>query len=69
MGAPVKFLFEDDFADAYLSDGPVAPNIRTVTTDGLAQATWYYLRVNTLTQDGTWIPSQTIAFYTRNDCR
>jgi hypothetical protein len=62
-------LFPDDFLqNDYLSNGPIPAGVRTLTWDGLVGSTWHYLRINTLTSDG-WIPSQTIAFYSRNDCR
>ena len=62
-------LYPDDFAEHdFISNGPVASGVNNVTWGGLIGSTWHYLRVNTLAQDG-WVPSNTIAFYTRNDCR
>ncbi len=51
----------------FVGIGPVAPNANSQPWGGLLPGYTHYLRVNTLTQYG-WYPSQTISFFTRNDC-
>jgi hypothetical protein len=62
-------LSNDNFAPgSFVGNGPMPFGQRMLTWDGLQPATWHYMRINTAAPDG-WVPSQTIAFYTRNDCR
>jgi hypothetical protein len=52
----------------FLGAGPLPPWQSSLTWDGLLPGYWHYLRVNTLTPWG-WVPSHTIAFFTRTDCQ
>jgi hypothetical protein len=58
----------DNFSiEAYLTHGPLPPFQSQFAWDGLAPSTWYFVRVNTLAGD-TWHPSDTLLFFTPNEC-
>jgi hypothetical protein len=58
----------DNFAqESYQTIGPLSPTQSQVIWDFLSPATWYFVRVNTLVGD-TWHPSDTMLFYTPNEC-
>ena len=62
-------LFNNGFAwGTFLGAGPLPSWQSSLTWDGLISGYWHYLRVNTLTSWG-WVPSHTIAFFTRTDCQ
>jgi hypothetical protein len=61
-------LYDNGFAPGtYAAIGPLAGGQNGLRWDGLAPATWYYVRVDTLTSDG-WFASPTMHFYTPADC-
>ncbi|MPZ49948.1 MAG: hypothetical protein GEU75_11755 [Dehalococcoidia bacterium] len=61
--------FDNDFAfGSFASAGPLDSSQTGLMWEGLTPATWYFVRVNTLTQYG-WSPSQTMHFYTPSDCQ
>jgi hypothetical protein len=60
-------LHDDGFASSFLTLGPLPPAQNGLRWDGLSPATWYYVRVHTLTSAG-WFASPTMHFYTPDDC-
>jgi hypothetical protein len=52
----------------YVGSQALSPETTTILWDGLVPGELHYLRVNTQLPDGSWQPSTTIAFMTRNDC-
>jgi hypothetical protein len=60
-------IYNNDFTNGAMVIGPVAPGQTALSWDGLAQGTWYFVRVNTQTDDG-WMPSRPMAFLTPPDC-
>jgi hypothetical protein len=61
-------LYNNGFAQGtFIGLGPLSPYSNSQPWGGLLPGNWHYLRVNTLTQYG-WYPSQTVSFFTRNDC-
>ncbi len=61
-------VFDNGFApNTFVGLGPLPPQQSSLTWAGLTPGLFHFARVNTLV-GGTWIPSQTVPFLTRNDC-
>jgi hypothetical protein len=58
---------DDGFTSSFQAAGPLASGQNGLLWDGLAPSTLYFVRINTLTADG-WFPSDTMYFFTPNDC-
>ena len=58
----------DNFSkESYLTRGPLPATQSRLIWDLLQPATWYFVRVNTLVGD-TWHPSDTMLFFTPQEC-